>query len=431
MNTRACRFLVALLAVGCAADDNSVHRMPTTSDSAGVRIVVNTAPLWAEGEGWRLLEEPVVSIGAENGPPHLAFGNAHSPVRLSDGRIVVADMMTNLMHFYDADGQYLRSAGGKGQGPGEFSQLYRMRRIDGDSLMALSPPSETSIFTPDGEYVRRFRLAPIPGRGNLWWLGRLSDNTLVVRSLQREGTRELAPPRDPKPGVEYPTVERPDRPPMYRDTLQHFLFDMEGELIDTIGKLPGQWLGEQMPYPPNAAYTFRGDAFYHSPGDVVEIREFRSTPGDVPRLTRITRAPGLRDPALTAEDREAFFEMERARYRMLKERGMNVDLASLERRFRDMPFPERVPLHGTRMHADPAGNLWLQAARIRPGPNPEPFQWMVFDADGRWLGVVQTPARFTISEIGEDYILGVARDELDVQYVRLYRLAKPGAPARD
>jgi hypothetical protein len=38
-------------------------------------------------------------------------------VRLSAGHIVVADMQTNLMHFYDATGRWLKSVGGTGEGP--------------------------------------------------------------------------------------------------------------------------------------------------------------------------------------------------------------------------------------------------------------------------------------------------------------------------
>jgi hypothetical protein len=43
---------------------------------------------------------------------------AHGPARLSDGRIVVVDMQTNLMHFYDAAGQLLKNRRRLGRGAG-------------------------------------------------------------------------------------------------------------------------------------------------------------------------------------------------------------------------------------------------------------------------------------------------------------------------
>jgi hypothetical protein len=44
-----------------------------------------------------------------------------------------------------------------------------------------------------------------------------------------------------------------------------------------------------------------------------------------------------------------------------------------------------------------------------------------------WLGDIETPGRFRIFEIGEDYLLGTSRDELGVETIRLYRLTKPAA----
>ena len=47
-----------------------------------------------------------------------------------------------------------------------------------------------------------------------------------------------------------------------------------------------------------------------------------------------------------------------------------------------------------------------------------------FDPDGRWLGTVEMPAGPRVREIGDDYVLGTATDELDVEHVRLHRLVK-------
>ncbi len=40
------------------------------------------------------------------------------------------------------------------------------------------------------------------------------------------------------------------------------------------------------------------------------------------------------------------------------------------------------------------------------------------------LGVVETPPRFQISQIGSDFMLGRWRDELGVEHVRMYELLK-------
>ena len=93
-----------------------------------------------------------------------------------------------------------------------------------------------------------------------------------------------------------------------------------------------------------------------------------------------------------------------------------------EQRLQEMEFPLTIPAHGNRMRPDPEGNLWLQEYRWK---EDEPVRWSVFDPSGRWLGVVEVPANFTMSEIGSDYLLGMTTGEFDVQYVDMYALVKP------
>ncbi len=51
----------------------------------------------------------------------------------------------------------------------------------------------------------------------------------------------------------------------------------------------------------------------------------------------------------------------------------------------------------------------------------------MFDSEGRYLGVVMMPERFAPQRIHGGDIYGVARDELDVQYVVKLRLIRPTA----
>lgn len=76
------------------------------------------------------------------------------------------------------------------------------------------------------------------------------------------------------------------------------------------------------------------------------------------------------------------------------------------------------------------GHVWTE----RPDPdNPKtragwhslrdaPTTWDVFDPDGVWLGSVELPPRFMAYEFGGDHVAGVWKDELDVEFVRVYAL---------
>lgn len=71
---------------------------------------------------------------------------------------------------------------------------------------------------------------------------------------------------------------------------------------------------------------------------------------------------------------------------------------------------------------DRVGNLWVAEYRVLD----EPSRWQIFDPSGRWLGELTLPDGGRITEIGDDYVLGVWRDEAEVETVRLYGLRKPG-----
>lgn len=59
-------------------------------------------------------------------------------------------------------------------------------------------------------------------------------------------------------------------------------------------------------------------------------------------------------------------------------------------------------------------------------PGEEPTVYDILDPEGRLVGWVFLPDQLDILEIGQDYILGLYRDELEVEYVRMYRLHRPG-----
>ena len=68
---------------------------------------------------------------------------------------------------------------------------------------------------------------------------------------------------------------------------------------------------------------------------------------------------------------------------------------------------------------------------VREVSGPDEARWTipaptglhdVFRPDGVYLGTVKLPHDLRIAEIGPDYVLGMARDDLDVEYVRMYGL---------
>ena len=81
---------------------------------------------WPTGEGWRVAAEPTVDIGVLDGAPEYQLFRVRAALTLSDGRIVVSNSGTQQLRLYDPQGRYLVTAGGPGEGPGEFARLGQL-----------------------------------------------------------------------------------------------------------------------------------------------------------------------------------------------------------------------------------------------------------------------------------------------------------------
>ena len=93
-------------------------------------------------------------------------------------------------------------------------------------------------------------------------------------------------------------------------------------------------------------------------------------------------------------------------------------------------FENHYPAYRTFRHG-PRGTLWVQQVRpigaltpeeveAEEGVYPWPYgstKWDVFDAEGRYLGVVDIPGDPKLILFYGDRLYGVWKDELDVQHL--------------
>ncbi len=100
-------------------------------------------------------------------------------------------------------------------------------------------------------------------------------------------------------------------------------------------------------------------------------------------------------------------------------------------------YPDVYPRVG-RLLADRAGYLWVMKYPEYEEPTESVWlttpvlfrvpeggaRWLVLGPDGTPLAEVKTPVGLYPIEIGDDYILGVVKDEYDVEEVRLYGLQR-------
>ena len=105
----------------------------------------------------------------------------------------------------------------------------------------------------------------------------------------------------------------------------------------------------------------------------------------------------------------------------------------VERAYADLPTGAPIPAFGwpapqlgggpTRaLQVDAVGNLWV-VDQNRPADTRN--SWSLFNPNGEWLGTMVFPDGFLPMDIGDEYVLGRWRDDLDVAHVQLYELIKP------
>ncbi|MFQ5680091.1 MAG: hypothetical protein ACE5HP_11610 [Gemmatimonadota bacterium] len=58
-------------------------------------------------------------------------------------------------------------------------------------------------------------------------------------------------------------------------------------------------------------------------------------------------------------------------------------------------------------------------------------RWASFDAEGRLQATLELPAGSQALRFGVGYVLGVTRDVLRVEHVRMYRLARAAGEERE
>ncbi|HYR07613.1 MAG TPA: hypothetical protein VEQ60_07585 [Longimicrobium sp.] len=399
----ACAVLSFSLAA-CGGDARAAG--PVVRDSAGIRIVQNEAPAWKEGQEWTVDAEPVADLGVAEGDTHQQFGRVADALRLSDGTLLVADEQAQEIRAFDAEGRHLRTMGRAGGGPGEFQGLMGLHLLPGDTVAAYDYQGpRISFFAPGGAYVRSVTLQPLDGKVPPRPLGFLPDGRMVVTQLYNP---------------EFQPSTRPTR-----DTVTLAVYSAAGAQAASLGRVPGDEvvsvsgssgqnmirMTERPPFGLSTVFAVRGPGLLV--GDPVRYELVERRPDGA--VARLIRRAGAREP-VTQADRDAITERRREgltdpRFRQLHEQLI-----------KNTTFPEHKP-YFTALGADLAGNTWVQ----RPSDPEAATPWDVFDAEGRWLGTVETPAGLRVTQFGEDFVVGVWSDELDVAHVRVHRIQKPAA----
>lgn len=394
--------LLPFVLASCSADAESTWEGSIT-DSAGVQIVQNTeSRLWGPDDTWTLTE--VLRIGTAEGEPEYQFGLITGIALTSDGRVIVADQQGQHLKVFAADGTYERTIGKPGGGPGELG-LGISGIVVGphDTILVADMGNQrVNIYLPDGTFVSSFRIELQQGLPLRWDATRDGRMVSQVRPVQF-------------PGMPAPT-----------DSSDLILVRMsDGTAGDTLLKVPSGrtfQLGGARPeielFAAEPAWALYGNGVLYGVNDNYRFGVYE--PGGA--LTRVVSKPFTPQEVSEADEQAIMTAFER----LWKQFGLTQEQVAAQRQV--IKFADRYPAY-LQMLEGVDGSIWVQhvqsptnlPAEMQEAYNPQldlgSPDWDVFDATGRYLGVVTMPVRFQPVRFLGSSVYGIQRDESDVQYV--------------
>ncbi len=350
---------------------------------------------------------PLLSIGSFEGDSLYQLFRVQGAARLDDGRLVVVNAGSGEVRIYDDSGQFLMSHGRKGEGPGEFEAPVLAGVVGPDTLVIVdSQLRRISLVQAGVGFLRSARIGDEVG-GGAYPQGLFSDGTVLLGG-----------------GFHWSSDSGVELTDGYtRQATSYQSSTLEGALAADFGLFPGSEFFMKVrqsggavsmsalliPFGKYAMAAVDPDRMYFGSGDSWEIQGY-GVDGQLNRLIRLDRdllpvTGGLVEAHVQKEVAEATDQAE---------------IREIRQGIEEMPLPDFLPAFAG-LHTDKDEYLWVERSR---GPGDPIPVFDIFSPGGALVGLASLPADLEVLEIGPDYLLGLFRDELEVEYLRLYPLQR-------
>ena len=384
------------------------------TDTVGDTITVRTLSGSVWGEERTLVEE--MSIGALEGPEEYLLGRIAAIAVDRAGHVYLLDQQGAALRVYDPDGTFVRAIGREGQGPGELSRPGAGLQILSDGKVAVRDPGNGRIqfFSADGtpEGFGRLRAQfdtsepMVADTADHLFTPNIRDGGVPLDQWDR-GMVEYAPNGDSIGFRSHPL------PPF------------EEAFVEARNE--NSWNRTRVPFAPAQRYAFsRFGAYAHGTGATYSI-DILHRDGSVLRVERAY------EPVPVQSGERASAETTTTRSMRRVEPGWSWNGPAI---------PDDKPAYRHLFFSD-EGRVWALLNSVgydtgeptytaSPGEPDAPNQWRepnvfdVFDREGRFLGRVTAPDGLRtnpVPVIRGDQVWAIVADELDVQYLKRFRVS--------
>lgn len=394
--------LMACVLNGCEYDAGDGQRRASAviTDSAGVVMVRNSeSGTWTDSTRWSVVE--TLRIGSEADTMY-QFGAITSLDVDPSGQVYVLDAWVPIVRVFDRDGQFLRTIGRGGSGPGEFSKNAIAVRVATGDTIVVAEMMERRIgsFSLVGDVYGTTTIPFEEGVPTKWGLA--YDGLLVhqARVLTRESD-----------GADRWSA---------RDRLVSR--NGAGRLVDTLLELPSaegyqiqDGAARMRVFAPEPVWAVLSDGRVAvASSDEYEVRVYEE--GGVSLVFSFPASRVRIDESDRGELREFYADMFR--------RNGSEPLAARQLA-EGIEFNPFYPVLSD-LAEGPQGSIWVQRSLV--GLAAFGFgerTWDVFDRNGVFSGTVTLPERFRPLRFSGDDILGLHADESGVQSVVRLRVVQP------
>ena len=396
---------IALMASCTGAEEDRLGTWEVERDTIGDTVVVRTVSGSVWGAPAVMREE--VAIGVLEGQEELMFASIQAMAVDASGGIYVFDGGVPALRYFDANGTYVRTLGGKGAGPGEYQDAALGLAVRSDGRLVLRDPrnGRLTLYQPDGKPATHWPVSS----------GLFTVNAMVLDTADHAYLRILLSP--------------PERNKPWNVGLLHL--DDQGNIVDSIPapEITGEPTSAGGLFLPSKVWAW-SPLGYMVVG-VNDAYRFELRPPNRP-VVRIER---MATTVKVLPEERAELETRNAWYRKYQARFMTADFPSIPSTkppYRDFLIGEDGLVWVLRHVTAERLNEGDEGTPDRP-PSPawvEPSVYDLFEPDGTYLGEVRVPKGTRLSLARGESAWGTRQGEAGENYVVRLRIERATESAR-
>ena len=303
---------------------------------------------------------PVLTIDDTSMPEDTFFESVIDVVCDNDGYVYVCDSRANNIKKFDSSGNFIKTIGREGQGPGEFNRPSRIAITNGRLFVWDSRNMRLCVLSPDGEFIKSLTIS-IEERPQQ--IIALSNGDLVI-AVEKFDIRERDKPQDYIIDIYSPNLEK--KKTVYSHQIWRNKYIKKG---NRFGNVP-------QPFSPLICWDVSPTGkIIVGNSENYEIGVYDSQKGKI--FSFVHKYEPIK---VTDKDKEKFF----ASMGTVSEGVMKMGANEFTRKITE--FPKFKPAF-RRIKVDSEGNILVMC--YRKNPNEEGKFFDAFDSQGNYFGNVQ------------------------------------------